>query len=94
MPYLECFVNNQFRKVKIEPGWTTLYFVREILGLTGTKESCSEGDCGACTVVIGRWIDDQFVYQSINSCIYPVTKLQNCHFRFIQKNYQIHFKIP
>ncbi|HPM02492.1 MAG TPA: FAD binding domain-containing protein [Candidatus Cloacimonadota bacterium] len=79
MPYLECFVNNQFRKIKIEPGWTSLYLIREILGLTGTKESCSEGDCGACTVVVGEWINNSFVYRSVNSCIYPAVKLQACH---------------
>ncbi len=79
MGLIECYINGDFCKFKIEPGWSTLYFIREILHLNGTKESCSEGDCGACTVVIGQWENDKFVYNSVNSCIFPIAKLNNCH---------------
>jgi xanthine dehydrogenase small subunit len=38
-------------------------------GLCGTKEACAEGDCGACTVALGRMIEGRLVYEPVNSCI-------------------------
>jgi xanthine dehydrogenase YagT iron-sulfur-binding subunit len=45
-------VNGSIRKVTVEPRWSLLYVVREVLGLTGTKIGCERGECGACTVLI------------------------------------------
>ena len=45
-------VNGLTRRVLIEPRWSLLYVVREVLGLTGTKIGCERGECGACTVLI------------------------------------------
>ncbi len=45
-------VNGFARKVLVEPRWTLLYVLREVLGITGTKLGCERGECGACTVLI------------------------------------------
>jgi carbon-monoxide dehydrogenase small subunit len=59
---LALTVNGRRASVDAPPGATLLEVLRDELGLTGTKEGCSEGECGACTVLIdGRPVD---------SCLY------------------------
>lgn len=48
---IELRVNGEFYKVTVEPWRTLLEFLREDLGLTGTKRGCDIGTCGACTVL-------------------------------------------
>jgi len=45
-------VNGREREVAVEPHWTLLETVRETLSLTGSKEGCGTGDCGACTMIV------------------------------------------
>ena len=53
----------------VAPDRTLLDLLRDDLHLTATKEGCGEGDCGACTVVLGEAVGDRLTYKAINSCI-------------------------
>lgn len=73
-------LNNELRELaEVEPTQTVLQWLREDANLRGTKEGCAEGDCGACTVVIGR-LDPrgQMRYQAVNACILFVPILDGC----------------
>jgi carbon-monoxide dehydrogenase small subunit len=61
-------LNNEKIAVEADPKWTLLYLLREVLEMTGTKEGCGYGECGACTVIIDG--------QAVNSCIYPVMEAE------------------
>jgi len=56
-------VNGTAHEVAVEPRQSLLQVLREVLHLTGTKEGCSEGECGACTVFLdGQTVDSCLVF--------------------------------
>jgi xanthine dehydrogenase small subunit len=59
----------------LDPNLTVLNWLREDLRLTGTKEGCAEGDCGACTVALGELDGDAIRYRAVNACILFVPQL-------------------
>lgn len=60
----------------LDPTTTVLEYLRRHRGLTGTKEGCGSGDCGACTVVLAELNGDQLQYRTINSCLTFMPALQ------------------
>src|SRR5690606_1447288 len=63
----------------VRPDQTLLEYLRLDRRLTGTKEGCAEGDCGACTVLIGRLSGNTLIYEAINACIRFLGSVDGCH---------------
>jgi len=59
----------------VSPTMTVLDYLRTVMRLTGTKEGCAEGDCGACTVLLGRSVGGKLRYDAVNSCLMMVPQL-------------------
>jgi xanthine dehydrogenase small subunit len=73
------WLNGKKMELSVPPGMTVLELLNEKLSLTGTKSSCNEGDCGACTVIIGQKKDRTITYKTVNSCLYPAFRLHGKH---------------
>ncbi|MDR6350422.1 MULTISPECIES: xanthine dehydrogenase small subunit [unclassified Pantoea] len=61
---------------ELDPNLTVLNYLRGQQQRRGTKEGCASGDCGACTVTLGKVVDGQMQYQAVNSCLTLVSSLQ------------------
>ena len=71
--------NREEISTSLHPGITLLDFLRKNLLLTGTKEGCREGDCGACTVLVGSLTNKRVEYKSVNSCLMPINDVDGKH---------------
>jgi carbon-monoxide dehydrogenase small subunit len=69
-------VNGVARRVEVFPMARLLDVLREELQLTGTKEGCGEGECGACTVIIDG--------QIVNSCLVPIAQVHGTEITTIE----------
>ena len=73
---IDCMVNGERRHVRAFPMARLLDVLREEMNLTGTKEGCGEGECGACAVLINGAI--------VNSCLLPAIEVNGAEIRTIE----------
>ncbi len=69
-------VNEVAHRLEVGPGETLLHTLRERLRLTGTKEGCVEGECGACTVLVDG--------KPVDSCIFITAALEGRRVRTVE----------
>ncbi|HSP62354.1 MAG TPA: (2Fe-2S)-binding protein [Pyrinomonadaceae bacterium] len=73
---VQCTVNGEGQSLEAYPMERLLDVLREQLHLTGTKEGCGEGECGACSVMIDGRI--------VNSCLVPVAQVEGASIKTIE----------
>ena len=71
-----CTVNGVRQKLRVYPMARLLDVLREELQLTGTKEGCGEGECGACSVLVDG--------ELVNSCLVPVLQVEGAEIKTIE----------
>ena len=76
---INFILNNEDVSVKIDPCLSTLRFLREERGLTSVKTGCGEGECGACTIILGNYDNENMNYRNVASCLLPVGELNGKH---------------
>ena len=78
--HLIVFINGQTVRVTGDDAFLSLSdFLRKRRHLTGTKVVCAEGDCGSCSVLVGRLDGDKLKYVAVTSCIQRVFQLDGAH---------------
>ena len=76
---IQFILNNKDIKTELLAGTTLLDFIRYNQHLMGTKIGCREGDCGACTILIGTLNGEKMDYLSATSCLTPIGNVQGKH---------------
>ena len=72
--HVDFLLNEEKISIKdLDTNTTVLNYLRNNHELTGTKEGCASGDCGACTAVVGELKENKISYKSINTCITSVS---------------------
>lgn len=76
---LKFILNNKEISTTLANTTLLLDFIRYNKNLTGTKIGCREGDCGACTILIGEIINNELQYKSATSCLTPIGNINGKH---------------
>lgn len=76
---LHFILNDQSIRTGLAGGTTLLDFIRYHRHLHGTKVGCREGDCGACTVLVGELQGDTVQYRTMTSCLTPLVNVRRKH---------------
>jgi len=75
-------INGETRQISVEPTWTLLETIRERLRLTGAKEGCGTGDCGACSMLVRGPQDERA--RLITSCLMLAVQADGCEVTTIE----------
>lgn len=76
---MEFILNNEPIETTLPAGMVLADYIRYHQGLTGTKLGCREGDCGACTVLVGSCEAEDLSYDTMTSCLLPMANVQGKH---------------
>ena len=76
---IKFVLNSQTVETDLPKGATVLDFVRYHKNLKGTKIGCREGDCGACTILVGELCSDSVKYRTQTSCLMPLANARGKH---------------
>lgn len=76
---IRFILNDEIVETQAHPALTLLDFIRRQKHLTGTKEGCREGDCGACSVILGESNGSYIRYKAVNSCLFPIGDADGKH---------------
>jgi xanthine dehydrogenase small subunit len=76
---IKFILNDKEVSTDLPPGMLLLDYVRYHKNLKGTKIGCREGDCGACTILVGELINDDVRYRSFTSCLTPLGNIHGKH---------------
>jgi xanthine dehydrogenase small subunit len=77
--FIRFIINHREIETSLPTGTVTLDFIRQQQKLPGTKEGCKEGECGACTVLIGQLEGNRMRYKAVASCLLPLGELEGKH---------------
>jgi xanthine dehydrogenase small subunit len=76
---IRFILNEKEIATDLPPGMVLLDFIRYHQHLMGTKIGCREGDCGACTVLVGEMLNGELRYESMTCCLVPLGNAQGKH---------------
>jgi xanthine dehydrogenase small subunit len=76
---VQFILNDKLVNAEQASGSTVLDYIRYYKRLVGTKIGCREGDCGACTILVGDFENDKLVYRSMTSCLMPLGNAHGKH---------------
>lgn len=76
---IKFIINDREVETTAPAGSVTLDFIRQQQKLPGTKEGCREGECGACTILLGELKDNGVHYKAVASCLLPLGELAGKH---------------
>ena len=76
---IQFILNETEINTALPPGMLVLDFIRYHQNLTGTKIGCREGDCGACTILVGEIKNNTLVYNAVTSCLMAIGNAAGRH---------------